>query len=125
MIRRGGCLLSLLLTAALVGCDDEANQTAIATVGGDPTHGRALMTAYGCTACHTVPGIHGANALVGPPLTSMASRGYVGGVMPNTPKNLITWIQNPTAVDGKTAMPNLHVTDKDARDIATYLYTLR
>lgn len=125
MMGRSRHLLFLLLAAALVGCDNEANETAIATVGGDPTHGRALMTSYGCTACHTVPGIHGANALVGPPLTSMASRGYVGGVLQNTPQNLITWIQNPTAVDGKTAMPNLHVTDKDARDIATYLYTLR
>jgi cytochrome c1 len=35
------------------------------------------------------------------------------------------WIQNPPEVDDKTAMPNMGVNDKDARDIATYLYTLR
>jgi cytochrome c1 len=35
------------------------------------------------------------------------------------------WIENPPAVDEKTVMPNMGVTDKDARDIATYLYTLR
>jgi cytochrome c1 len=50
---------------------------------------------------------------------------YIGGVLQNTPANLIRWIQDPPAVDAKTAMPNLHVTETDARDIATYLYTLQ
>jgi cytochrome c1 len=38
---------------------------------------------------------------------------------------MIRWIQNPPAVDEKTAMPNMGVTARDARDIAAYLYTLR
>jgi cytochrome c1 len=38
---------------------------------------------------------------------------------------MIRWIQNPQAVDQKTAMPNLGVTDAEARDVAAYLYTLR
>ena len=84
-----------------------------------------LIRYYGCSSCHTIPGIHGADALVGPPLDRIASRSYVGGVMPNTARNMISWIQNPKAADEKTAMPNLHVTENDARDIASYLYTLR
>jgi len=38
---------------------------------------------------------------------------------------MIRWLQDPPAVDAKTAMPNLHVSEADARDIATYLYTLQ
>jgi cytochrome c1 len=43
----------------------------------------------------------------------------------NTPKNLIEWIKRPHALDPKTAMPDLKVSDLDARDIAAYLYTLQ
>jgi cytochrome c1 len=38
---------------------------------------------------------------------------------------MIKWLRNPPAVDDKTAMPNMGVTEKDARNIAAYLYTLR
>jgi cytochrome c len=118
--------MTFLLGFAL-GCDDrEAKRSAIAMVGGDPDRGRQVIANAGCISCHIVPGIPGGQtALVGPPLTKMASRTYVGGVLPNTPTNLVRWIQDPPAVDAQTAMPNLHVNASDARDIATYLYTLR
>jgi hypothetical protein len=35
------------------------------------------------------------------------------------------WIKDPPAIDRLTAMPKLGVADRDARDIAGYLYTLR
>jgi cytochrome c len=38
---------------------------------------------------------------------------------------MVRWIQNPQTVDDKTAMPNLGVSARDARDIAAYLYTLK
>lgn len=93
--------------------------------GGDPARGELAIRQYGCSACHTIPGVEGAKALVGPTLDRVASRLYIGGVMPNTPDNMIRWIQDPQGVDRLTAMPNLSVTDSDARDIAGYLYTLR
>ena len=80
---------------------------------------------YGCGSCHTIPGIEGADALVGPPLDRISSRTYVAGVLVNTPENLVRWVKNPPKVDPLTAMPNLHVTDPDARDIASFLATLR
>jgi cytochrome c2 len=83
------------------------------------------MRAYGCGACHTIPGVRGAKAVVGPSLSGIASRSYVAGVVANTPENLVAWIQNPQAIDDKTAMPNLRVGPRDAADIAAYLYTLR
>jgi cytochrome c1 len=118
-------VLFLLAALTLAGCDNEKKQTARALAGGDPDAGQTAIQNYGCASCHTIPGVRGATALVGPPLTQMGARSYIAGVMQNTPKNMIDWLKDPPAVDGKTAMPNLHLTDTDARDIATYLYTLQ
>ena len=93
--------------------------------GGDPARGPAIMRKYGCQTCHTIPGVYGADGLVGPPLGGIASRSYLGGVLPNTPANMMQWIRDPKAVDSLTAMPNTGVSDSDARHIAAYLYTLR
>jgi cytochrome c1 len=43
----------------------------------------------------------------------------------NTPPNLVRWIREPQAVVPGNAMPNMGVSEVDARDIAAYLYTLR
>jgi cytochrome c len=117
--------LLLLFLLPLAGCDSQSTKSARVMVGGDPDHGQYAINYYGCAACHTIPGIHGANALVGPPLTQFGSRTYLAGMLQNTPDNLVRWIQDPPAINPHTAMPNLHVTPTDARDIATYLYTLQ
>ena len=83
------------------------------------------MRKYGCQSCHTIPGVVGADGLVGPPLAGIASRSYIAGVLPNAPANMLRWIQDPKLVDSLTAMPNVGVTPSDARNIAAYLYTLR
>ena len=44
------------------------------------------------------PGVVDARGLVGPPLTQIANRIYIAGVLTNTPDNLIEWIQNPPGV---------------------------
>jgi cytochrome c len=104
---------------------DEANFTQVSDDFEHPDGGGAqTIHRYGCGSCHTIPGVRGANALVGPPLDHMASRSYIAGVMPNTRTNMLDWIQDPPKIDDKTAMPNLHVTRADAEAIADYLYTL-
>jgi cytochrome c1 len=45
-------------------------------------------------------------------------------VTENKPENLIAWIQDPQRADSATAMPKTGVTERQARDIAAYLYTL-
>src|SRR5829696_21234 len=92
-------------------CNSDAERTAADMTGGDPARGRAAISRYGCSTCHTVPGVSGANGLVGPPLGQVASRVYLAGRLQNTPDNMIQWIRNPQGVDEKTAMPNLGVTD--------------
>ena len=116
---------TLLLVAACDAPNAAARREAAALTGGDPAYGPVLMRKYGCQACHTIPGVDGANGLVGPPLAGIAARSYLGGVLVNTPDNMMKWIMNPKGVDSLTAMPNTGVTDSDARHIAAYLYTLK
>ena len=125
-IFRAGAICALLSFSAIVaGCRRGVERDAAAMTGGDPARGKTAITRYGCAACHQIRGVIGAQGLVGPPLEGVARRAYIGGVLGNSPDNMIRWVQNPQAVDQKTAMPNLGVTDADARDIAAYLYTLR
>lgn len=91
----------------------------------DVQRGRKAIHQYACVTCHAIPGIAGANAPVGPPLAAIATRGFIAGVLPNTPENLVRWLRHPQAVNPRSAMPDLGVTERDARDIAAYLATLR
>jgi cytochrome c len=125
-IVKGSWLVGLMaLLIGLSSCNQSLERTAAAMTGGNPARGKEVLRQYGCVSCHTIPGIRGANALVGPSLQQVASRVYIAGVLPNTPENMLRWLQNPPAVDPLTAMPNMGVTEADARDMAGYLYTLR
>lgn len=102
-------------------------EPAVAVAGGDIERGRDALRAYGCIACHRVPGVPstGGDAWVGPPLDSWSQRVYIAGSLTNDPDNLIQWIQYPDAIEPGTAMPTLAVSDEDARDIAAYLFSLK
>ncbi|MHB8755021.1 MAG: c-type cytochrome [Candidatus Acidiferrales bacterium] len=111
---------------ALAGCagGKTARSYGIA-IHGNPRHGKALIQAYGCGACHIIPGVHDARGLVGPPLIYFGERTMIAGEIPNVPDNLVRWVENPPAIEPKTAMPDLGVTHAQAVDIAAYLYSLR
>jgi cytochrome c len=111
--------------ALLAACEVRLESSATAVAGGSEERGRRSIERLGCASCHTIPGIRGANALVGPPLDRIGSRSYVAGVLVNRPENLVAWLRDPPGVDPLTAMPKLGVTEQEARDIASYLYTLR
>jgi cytochrome c1 len=118
----------VLILIGAIGCRDRRQNVfdqARTLTGGDPGQGMIAIDKYGCGGCHTIPGVAGANATVGPPLTNIASRGVLGGHLTNTPDNMMRWIQHPQRVDPKSVMPDMGVTDQDARNITAYLYTLR
>jgi cytochrome c len=121
---RRGLPLALLALAACGGGREKAFADAAALTGGNPYAGREKARDYGCGTCHTIPGVPGANAVVGPPLTGIGGRMYIAGILTNTPQHMVSWIMNPPAIDSATAMPNVGVTEKDARDIAAYLYAV-
>ena len=120
-----GAFAAALFAVASCGGGGEAERAAAQMTGGDPARGRAKIGHYGCHTCHTIPGVEGADSLVGPPLDRIAGRTYIAGVLTNSPDNMIRWLRDPHAVDPLTAMPNLGLGEQDARDIAGYLYTLR
>jgi cytochrome c len=110
----------LFVSALIAACGDSDAQRPLAL--GDTGRGRELIQRYGCIACHTVAGLPSYGANVGPPLVNMAERGYLAGVLPNTPEHMVRWLRDPPAVDPRTAMPNLGLSDSEAADIAAYLY---
>lgn len=112
--------IGLLLFVAITACRRETPQSD----AGDARRGRALMSVYGCNACHTIPGVPG-EARVGPSLEKMARRAYIAGRLPNIPQHMIDWLRAPQSIDRGNAMPNLGVTERDARDMTAYLFTLR
>lgn len=114
---------SLALLSACTG--GQMTRGYIVVTGGDANRGAEVIDQYRCGACHVIPGIRDARGEVGPPLTGFGDRTFVGGEVPNTPQNLIQWIRSPKSIEPGTAMPDLGVTDQQARDVAAYLYTLR
>jgi cytochrome c oxidase assembly factor CtaG/cytochrome c2 len=122
-------LLLVLLAAAAVmssACNaSDVRRQAETLTGGSTQRGKTAIAKYGCGGCHTIPGVERAQATVGPPLSAIATRHYLGGHLVNTPDNMMKWIQFPQQTDPGNAMPNMGVTDQDARDITAYLYTLR
>ena len=82
------------------------------------------MRRYGCSSCHSIPGVPGADGLVGPPLDRIASRAYIAGRTTNTPENMMRFLAHPHGTDPQTAMPEMGIPDRDVRDLAAYLYTL-
>jgi len=114
-------VLAIAGLAALVPVACSSSATPQVVTGGNRAAGASAITHYGCGSCPTIPGVKGADALVGPPLIHWAHRSFVAGKLPNTPPNLEHWIEDPQSVWPGNAMPTLGVTPEDARNIAAYL----
>ena len=117
-------LILLLGSVITTGCRP---RQALARGGalGDPARGAVLIAKEGCGSCHSIRQIAGAHGRVGPPLDNIAERSYIAGVLPNTPENLVAWVQAPQRVVPGNIMPDMGLSRRDAQDIAAYLYTLR
>jgi cytochrome c len=118
-------LVSLARAAAVLMVPLVACQSGDSATRESAKRGKQQIIAYGCGSCHVIPGIRQATGLVGPPLTHFAKRSYIAGEVPNTPEFLTQWIAVPQSIEPGTVMPNLGVSYGKARDIATYLYTLK
>ena len=123
-------LAAVLVVAALIGIAWDYARTrsqvraqAAAITGGDPNRGEALFIEYGCGSCHAVQNVRTATGNVGPPLDGIATRVILAGHLANNPPNMEHWIRDPQQVSPGTAMPDLNVSQGDARDITAFLYT--
>jgi cytochrome c len=92
----------------LVSCGLVGDGQVVSVRGGDPERGAELIASFGCGSCHIIPGIEAADGVVGPPLTDVGRRRFI----------------DPQAIEPGTAMPNLGLSEEQARHVAAYLFTL-
>jgi cytochrome c2 len=125
-----GALAVVLLVVAFVGivveyAEQRADMRTHAEVitGGDPSRGESMFIQYGCGSCHALKNVRTATGNVGPPLDGIATRVIVAGRLANNSDNMQHWIRDPQQVSPGTAMPDLNVGERDARDITAFLYT--
>lgn len=104
---------------------DEGRMVAEQITGGSVAAGKAAYRRYGCGGCHALNSITGVNGEVGPSLAKIATRSEIASHFANTPQNMVQWLQHPQQMLPGNGMPDMGVTDRDARDIAAYLYTNR
>jgi len=111
------------MTADYIDERSDARGRAALLTGGDPRAGEAKFITYGCGSCHSLQHVRKATGMVGPPLDGIALRAIIAGKLANKPENLQRWIRDPQAISPGTAMPDLGVGSRDARDISAFLYT--
>ena len=114
---------ALLLSLGLAACSPPAAPPPQGF--GDPEAGRVLVRREACGSCHDIPGDLLAVGKAGPPLAHIARRAVIAGVLPNTPDSLARWVRLPQEVVPGNAMPDMGLTEAQARDVAAYLETLR
>jgi mono/diheme cytochrome c family protein len=105
-------------------CNGDALPRTAAQPVGDAERGKRALFQYACNGCHVIPGVTGAAVHVGPPLAGLARRTLIAGTLANTPDNVVLWLRETQRVKPMTAMPQLGVSEQDARDMAAYLATL-
>ena len=116
------CVLAMAAAAASWSSRQQAERIAGAMTGGDPTRAPGIMRHYGCGGCHTIPGIPGADGQVGPQLSGLLHRVYIGDGIPNSADHLVQWIRAPHQFSSHSAMPATGISEAEARDVAAYLY---
>jgi cytochrome c oxidase subunit 2 len=86
--------------------------------------GQRLFMTRQCASCHQLRGT-GASATIGPDLTHVATRATLAAVtIPNTPRELAAWIENPQRIKPGDRMPDLGLTTAEARTLAAFLEAL-
>jgi cytochrome c oxidase subunit 2 len=100
--------------------------------GGDAAAGFALFKGKGtCIGCHTLQGVEGAVARVGPNLSHFMSRKtFAGATFDITTQNLHDWIEDPSAMkpmrpEKGTGMPKIPLSETEINQLVTFLETLK
>lgn len=124
-----GLVALSILAAAAAGATlywqtrSQTKTTAEAITQGSVDRGKHAIYRYGCAACHAIPGIRAGAGQVGPDLTGVAQRAQIAGRFANDPETMRRWLMHPQVLAPGSGMPEMGVTDRDARDMAAYLYS--
>lgn len=106
----------------LAACGRASAPSSLHIPGADPERGRRLVVDYGCHTCHSIEGIPPTPGAVGPPLENFGRQSLIGGTLPNVPRHLVPWLLDPAAFDPRTGMPDVGLSEQEARDVAAFLY---
>jgi cytochrome c oxidase subunit 2 len=91
---------------------------------GAAAEGKGVYTRTACVGCHTIRGVSAGT--LGPDLTRFGGRALFGaGLWPTTSDNVVAWLKDPPALKPGAKMPNLHLTDAEAKALAAYLTSLK
>ncbi len=121
----GGVVLLAVLgtTSGLwVSASQKKKAVAIAMTRGNPDRAPDLVRRYGCGGCHSIAGVPGADGKVGPALEGLRARVFIAGRVRNSADDLIGWIVAPQDYAPGSAMPVTGIGDREARDVAAFLY---
>jgi cytochrome c2 len=113
------------ITAYLVDVSSRAPFPIVkgAHAAGNAAKGKELVESVGCLACHSigeqtkVRELRGSSYDMAPELTRVGSK--------VTPDWMYDWVRNPRHYNPTTKMPNLRLTDGEARDVTAYLSTMK
>ena len=88
--------------------------------------GQKLFLMKGCVGCHSLVAYNAPKGLLGPNLANVGARSYIAaGTLKNTDENLAHWIRFPQDVKHGVLMPNLGVTEDEAKALVAFLRTHR
>ena len=91
---------------------------------GDPSNGELLFSAVGCMGCHVKE--QGPSNSPSPvtykELTKLQGPNLIGMGSKASPEWIFNWLKKPHAYMPSTRMPDLRLSDDEAKDITAYLY---
>ena len=97
----------------------------------DQAIGAELFISKGCSGCHAINGLEGANGAIGPNLTHLYSRSrFAGAIFELNDRNMRRWLRDPPAMkpmnpDNGQGMPNLGLSEDEITQLIAYLETLK
>lgn len=117
---------TVVLVFIVAGCGilTSSQDARVEETGGNVARGEDLVAKHGCLACHSVSGMPSVANGYGPDLDGFANNRLIAGQAENTPETLIQFLLDPNSVVPGTAMPTVNISEEDARDITSWLYTL-
>lgn len=116
---------TLLTVLVVTGCGLMSREDPrVDATGGHIERGRELARSNGCMSCHSVPDESSAESGYGPDLEGFGNNRLIAGAVENEPDTLIAFLMDPQSLVPGTSMPTVGLTEQEARDIASWLYSL-
>ena len=116
---RGG--IALLIAGAVPACKPPPQERQVVDAAA-AQRGKAVIERVQCASCHEINGVRWPKGRLGPSLLRFDDVGLIAGALPNRPELLADFVRDAPAVKTGSTMPPMPISDREARDVAAYLY---